>query len=296
MQMQPVGDRCRHRPVAAIFVVPQNGVTDMRHMGPQLMLPSGMGHEHQEGESLPRMVGRPVKSDGALGALLSAGVPHAVAFWASLFQKRHVDRALARMRHALDHRPIFLLHLAGGEQAPQCRRHVAPARHHQNARGVAVEPVHQPRPLAKLGGPGFEKPVNMPRHAGAALDGETGGLVQHQDVVVAVEDHCLEQRPVLRRERLGGGRRIARSGRKGERRQAHFLAGAQARIALDPRSVKPHLAGPQQLVEIGIGQPRETQAAPAVEPHAFLLGLDRMEGGRRHGALNPALEALVELM
>ncbi len=55
----------------------------------------------------------------------------------------------------------------------------------QHARRVAVEAMHETRPLAAEAiGHAGEHAVDMPLGAAAALDGKTERLVEHEDMLV----------------------------------------------------------------------------------------------------------------
>ena len=153
----------------------------------------------------------------------------------------------------------------------------------QHAGGIAVEPVHQPRPVAEAVGHAGEHPVEVALGAGAALHGDTVGFVQHQHVLVLVKDHRLDEVAVTLGETERWRERWLRLGRQPQDcRHAHLLAALHARVGLRAPGVEPHLAGAQQLLQMPVGDVREMHAKPAVEAHAG-LALANLQGLDGHG-------------
>ncbi len=63
----------------------------------------------------------------------------------------------------------------------------------QAARGLLVEPVHQPGLLAFRIAHHLQHLIDVTRCAGTALHRQARGLVQHHDIGVLVEDHVLQR-------------------------------------------------------------------------------------------------------
>ena len=145
--------------------------------------------------------------------------------------------------------------------------------------------MDQPRPLLVAETQRVEHAVDMPLGPGAALDRQARRLVQHDDVVVLVDDQAADLLGVAVRH----GRDLARLGwrRRGDAgRQADGLAGLDAILALGALAVDADLAGAQKLLQGAVAQLGEMALEPAVEPQAGLVvddgsGLDA--GGRGHG-------------
>jgi hypothetical protein len=280
MQMQLARDGARKAFGAAVLVVAEDRMADQRHVGAQLVLAPGDRLQRHPGERR-RALSITAKwvtarCDSAFSPAVAARTrspcgPSALIRAASIL-------ALGRLRHALDRGPVHLAHAAGGEQLAEVGGHRAPLGHHQDARGVAVEAMDEARPLAELGFQPLQHAVDVPGHARAALDGEAGRLVEDIDVVVLIDHHVGEGVALL------GGERPCLVGRSGpregevERRHLDLLIGLQPRVALGPAPVHPHLAGAQELVEVGVGELGIVQVEPAVEPHAGLVGGDAGAG------------------
>jgi hypothetical protein len=257
-------------------------MADDGHMGAKLVLPAGDGLERDEGDVLPGPVDHGVMRHRRLRHLLLARtrLPHPVALGALRLDQRRLDLALVRLGHAADQRPIDLPHRAGLESAAELRRDGAALGHDQHARGVAVEPVHEPRPCLGPVAQGFEQAVDMMRRLGSALHGDARRLVEDEEVVVLVEGD--------RREKIAVGLRQAASWRWrrrdiGQRRHADSLAVNEPRARLSARAIDPDLPRPQQLLEPAVGKLRVMGLEPAVEAHPVFTGRDVLRLDARHG-------------
>ena len=98
----------------------------------------------------------------------------------------------------------LLMPEGGGE--PGGGRGAAPQ--HQHAAGIAIEAVHEARPLGRLEAEPVQQAVQMLVGGRAALDRESGRLVDDQDLGVAVE-HAPAQ---LRDQPIVGGLALGRPG------------------------------------------------------------------------------------
>ena len=180
-----------------------------------------------------------------------------------------LDAALDRHRAPRGDGPIDLLHRAAAEGAGELGGHARSAGDDQDAGGILVQPVHQPR-LVLAVAQAFQHHVEMLADAGPALGGQAGRLVQHDDVIVAPQHHGLDlagERGVERRccdDRCRGRR---------DRRHADGLPWREAGGRLGPLAIDADLAGAAQLLDRALGQAREVAAEPAVEPDiGFVLG------------------------
>ncbi len=151
------------------------------------------GLQLQPGQLLPGVVQRAVVGDGAGGFLVvTLGDFGAFATGATDAAKRQVDAALDRDRPARGHRPVGLLHRAGAERGGQLCRSAWCRRQQQHAGGVAIQPMHQPRPLGRAEAQCIQHSVEVVRDARTALHRHAVRLVQHQHVVVPVDQQALE--------------------------------------------------------------------------------------------------------
>ena len=173
-------------------------------------------------------------------------------------------------RHADDDRPVELLGLAVAEGVAQPPGRQAGAGDQQQARRVLVQAVDQPRPLLVAETQRVEHAVDMPLGPGPALHRQARRLVQHDDLVVLVDDQAADLLGVAVRH----GRDLARLGwrRRGDAgRQADGLAGLDAILALGALAVDADLAGAQKLLQGAVAQLGEMALEPAVEPQAGLV-------------------------
>ena len=158
--------------------------------------------------------------------LLLAGTrfPHPVALRSCGLDQRRLDLALRRLRHAVDQRPIDLPHRAGLEGAAELGRDRAALGHHQHPRGVAVEPVHEPRPRLRPVAQAFEQAVDVMWRFGPALHRDSRRLVEDEKIVILVE--------------RAGGKEVAVGLRQAmsRRRRRRRYRGAAARALSDRRT------------------------------------------------------------
>ena len=236
------------------------------------------GLERNPRDLVRRPVDHRVVRGGVHGLVLLAGLrlAHAVlAVGPGGLHQRGLYPALRRLGHALHQRPIGLGRRARLEDAPELGRRIARLGNEQHTAGVAVEAMHQPRPLtAEAVGHAGQQPIDVTLGAGAALHGQPKRLVEHEHVLVLEQDRPLDQIAVALGEAQRRGNRRLRLGRLAhDRRHAQLLAGLQPGIGLHPLAVDAHLARAQQLLEVGIAHVRKMHAEPAVEAQPRLVAL-----------------------
>ncbi len=234
------------------------------------MRPPGQRREFQPGRAPSRRIERTELGDRVRGVrLVAAGERDALAARAGALGERRVDPTLARPRHAHGHRPIGLLGVARAERRGEPARSPGRAREQQHAGGVAVEPVHQPRPLVRPEAQRIEQRIEALHDPGPALHRQAERLVEHEHAGVTVEHQALEILRVARidPERSFRSRRIELA----ERRDADALPRREAGAGLGAPAVHAHLPGAQQLGERAMGEAREMAAEPAVQPDFRLV-------------------------
>ena len=94
-------------------------------------------------------------------------------------------------------RPVQFLRIALAQRFTErsgCRHR---AGDHQDARGVAIEAMDQPRPLFLLKFQVLEQQVDMTADAAAALCGQAGRLVEDQHGRIAMQDKAFGKYPLL---------------------------------------------------------------------------------------------------
>ena len=155
------------------------------------------------------------------------------------------------------------------KRTAEFRRRVTGLGDEQNAGGVAVNAMNETRAFtAETVGHVFEHAVDMFLGAGAALHREAKRLVEHEHVLVLVDDHFFDEIAVALRDaerRLqtdAGFFRLAYNGG-----YADFHAHFQAVVGLRAFGIDPHLPRTQQLLQIAVTDFGEVHAEPAVEPH-----------------------------
>lgn len=257
---------------AAIFAVADDRRADGAGMGANLMRAAGQRHEGDPGEFGRDAGDDRIMRDGILCVFIAAfGRRDAFGARPALLGQRQIDRALQRRGRADGQRPVDLARILLLEGAGQRRGGARRARQHDDARGVAVEPVHQTRAFGRLECERVEHAVEMAFGFCAALYSKPGRLVEHQHRLVLVDDQRTDEGRVLVAQGPFGLRR-GLFDLLAERRHTHRLAGREPCIGLRPRAVDPHLAGAQQFFEPAMGQRRIMPLEPAVEPNAVFVG------------------------
>ena len=135
-----------------------------------------------------------------------AGDAHAVALGRALLGQPGRDAPLVRLGHALDQCPVDLAGGAATERLGQLLGGKARARHHQNAGGIAVEPVDEARLLALAVAEGLQHAIDVAGEAGPALHRQTRRFVEDEDLIVLMQDHGAQRIAVVRQL----GRRLRR--------------------------------------------------------------------------------------
>ena len=160
----------------------------------------------------------------------------ALAAGAADAPQRQVDAAFRRDGPARDDGPVGLLHRAAAERGGELRRGARRAGEQQHAGGVAVQPVHQARPIRRAEAQRVEQRVEVMGDAGAALHRHAVRLVQHQHVVVAIDHQALQvARGVAGRSRAAGLRHRAAPAAAGRAPTGRRRAGSPPRRGGRPR-------------------------------------------------------------
>ena len=112
---------------------------------------AGMRLQLQPGELAGRVIQSAVFGDGAGGirVVTFGGGGALAALVAADALQRQVDAALDRDRTAGDDGPVGLLHVAAAEGGGEFGGDARGAGEQQHAGGVAIQPVHQARPVAR---------------------------------------------------------------------------------------------------------------------------------------------------
>ena len=200
-QVQLVLDTAGQGPILDIKIerIPDNRVPHVLGMGPQLMRPPRHRLHRQPGQFLRRRLDNSVIRHRMARTLvtmprdLHPWIPFVVLALCEIGR----DSALLDARNTRHKRPIDFPRVARPETFRQRRRRKPRLRHHETARRILVQPVHEPRFLPLRVAHGFQQPVDMADCAGASLHRQAHRLVQHHHVVILEQD----QRPDKRRVR-----------------------------------------------------------------------------------------------
>src|SRR6516165_5558185 len=219
-----------------------------------------------------------VIGDGALAFLDIGADP--LALPAGQFGQRQIDASLPQLRHADDDGPIDLARRLFTECPGQERRRRSGAGDDENAAGILVEPMDEARPDVGAKAQRVQQPVEVPFGPAAALDGETGRLVQHDHRIVAVQ-HRVPQ------DGFVAGRGLSRPLRNGrghffQRRDTDDLTRRQAVTGAGALTVDPDPTRAQQLFEMAMAERGVVPLEPAVETKRPVLAGDSHGVGRAH--------------
>jgi hypothetical protein len=282
-EVQAVLEAARQLPVlhVEVFRVADDRVADMGGMRPELMGAPRHRLQGQPGKLLGHRFDHGVVGERVARALLAMpGDAHpGIPLPPILSGKVGRDPALPDPGHAGDERPIDLPGRAGAEGLGERHRREPGLGDDEAARRVLVEPVDEPRLLARLVAQRLEQAVDVPLGARAALDGEAVGLVEHQHVSVLVKDDGAEEGAilVLARGAAGGGFRRVEL----QRGDADGLAGLETVARVHALAVHPQLALPDDALDVGEGELGEAGEEETVHPHPGLVRLDgeRLDAG-----------------
>ena len=229
----------QERLLPAVFAVANDRKADRRHMHAQLVGAPGHGLQFHPRGAVAGAIKHAVA--GAGGLALAAFIDHhLLAAGAGLLGQRQFDQAFFDRWHADHQRPVDLARRAPGKPPREICRAARRRRDQQNARGVLVKPVDQPR--AGAGGRiGIKQPVDMLERAGAALRGQPRRLVQHDCRTVAVDHHRIGHVQLRLGQLALGLRTLVRGG--AARRHAHHLPGGNVVGRTDTLAVHPDLPG-----------------------------------------------------
>ena len=266
-------------PRPAIFAITNDRVAQFGHMGAQLVGAAGDRFQRHPGGAAAKRRQHGIIGMGAFGAfglvhLGGVDAAHLFAFatvaMATGLDQPVFDRPHLGVRHPGNHRPIDFSGFARPERGGQRRSGGTAARQHQNARGILVQPVHQPGPFFQ---PEFQRlgqTINMFGGAGAALRRQPRRLVQHNDVIVAV-DHCTLNHLGIGGIDPGGCLFRFRLHHR-QWRQPHLLADLDPGRRLDPRAVHPDFAGATGFLDPALIDMWKVPLQPAVEPLVAVAG------------------------
>ena len=167
-------------------------MADRGQVHADLMRATRLELEVQQARARQRLGQLEVRHGRPLGAAADRHAAHVVA----IAPDRRVDRAAARGRAAAHERDVLALDLPRAHLLPERRVGLVAAGEHEQAGGVAVEPVDHARALivvtaaqAETAQRGHQR---RPDHAGSRMRDHPGRLVGHDHVLVDERERDLE--------------------------------------------------------------------------------------------------------
>ncbi len=172
--------------------------------------------------------------------------------------------------HAFGQRPIDFRRIALAQGFRECGSGGNRTRDHQHAGGIAIEAMDKARSLFLAEGERIKHPVDMLRQAGAALRCEAGRFVEHDHLLILIEDEIDQHASVLRffRARL---RLVLLACVLQLRRQAQYLAAFETLVGFRAFAVDADLAGAQQFFQMAVRQCRVIAFEPAIQTDAAVF-------------------------
>ena len=173
-------------------------------MDPQLVHPAGRRVQFDQGSVIGRRQGA-VAAEGGLGTRRIRGDGAHIALAADLLpQQGCVDGPGPRLRCRRKQRQIGL------PEPPRLHRLAEEAgrgfglRRQDHPRGVAVQPMHQIRPLSVRAGEGPQQIIQRMRLDAAALAGQAGGLVEGDHRLILMDHPRADSGDVIFAQGNGG--------------------------------------------------------------------------------------------
>jgi len=236
----------------AVLVVARERKAQMGKMHSDLVRAAGLelGIEQRLGRIGPRPYlgpaeGRPCKATCGIDADAPLPLTRDVA------REREIDLAqrvapAAPDQHvvALVDRAVAQLRMQGGQRAALFRDEQHPGR-------LAVQPMHELEE-ARVGARLAQPLDGTERNAAAAMDRETGGLVEGHERLVLVKN----RRQHDPRHAVGCADRRLRTGCRGaNRRDPELVARLEPRVGPDLPAIHPHLPAAKDSVNVTFGDP-----------------------------------------
>ena len=257
----------------AILVVTQQRMAGEGRMDADLMRPPGRDvHLHQGGERTEKLH----RLEYAHRVLAGGGDPHmSLAVLTVVGRERRIDALCSQLPAAGNQSQISLVHAAVANQGMQRGQSAAIACYQQTAAGIAVEAVHQLQRFARPGrAQGFD---DAKTHAAAAVYRDAGGLVDHQQMLVLINDRPFDQFQQAARGLPRADAPLFIDGVDAYGGQAHFVALLNAVFRIDALAVDAHFALAQQTVDPAAGHRLEVPHEKIVDPLTGLIGSYRAQ-------------------
>src|SRR5690606_27179711 len=130
--------------------------------------------------------------------------------------------------------------------------------------------MNKARALRRIESQRIEHSVNMTLGLGTSLHRKSGGLVQHKDGFILMNDKRPDEGSILLADAAicfgrGFGRLIT------QRRHTHNLPLLQPHIRLCPRTIHTHLPCTQKLFEAAMRYQREMPPEPSIQPKPIFI-------------------------
>ncbi len=269
MQEHPAVPGARQRPVQAevgVLRVAGDRMPDVREVDPDLVRPAGLYPAGHASELAEVEAGAGESAHPGQGRLAASRVDRhpALALGGEVPAQGNVDRARTQGQAPLDDREVVLAGGAFAQLRMQADQRLTALGEHQDARGVPVDTVDELQEA--LLGAGRPQHLDHARvDAAAAMDGDAGRLVDDEQGVVLVQYRKGPGAAGPRRvgHAGGGGHGVDPQGRNTDR-----VADLEPGIGSGPAAVDPHLAVPDDPVQVAAGHAAAFAHEEIVQPLA----------------------------
>ena len=263
----------QERRLPAIFAIADDRMADRRHVRAQLVRAAGQWLQLHPGGAIAGAFDHAVSAARGLAVLLVD--VHLFAAGARLLAERQIDDAVVDRRHIDDQRPIDLARGAArkalGEEGGGARG----ARQQQRTRCILVQPVDQLGPPLRLELKRVEQAIDMVVCLGAALRRKSGGLIDDDRLLVAVNHHRLHIIDLIVAQRRALTLRPRRLFlRWFQRGHADRLPSGQAIARRRAIAIDTQLAGARPFGDDRIAGVGQMTLEPAVEPDSVVIFAD----------------------
>lgn len=172
----------------AVAIVTCNRMADVRAVCTDLMSASGLDANLHERGPIAKSLDRP---DVTMRGLTTGSNANTRVRRTPIIEQRQIDVAAPTPPTPAQKRHVPFVDRAFAEQLMQHAQRAAALGKEKAARRAAVEPMHELEP-ARGGPPNAHRLDATQFHAAAAVNGKAGRLVEHNQLLILVNDATLE--------------------------------------------------------------------------------------------------------
>jgi hypothetical protein len=246
-----------------VLLIPGHRVAGVRSVHADLVRASGLEHHLEQGADAAEELHRPKAAHRRLATL--GNLHRAFTTDARIGAQRHVDALVAQVPGALHQGEVTLLEAVLAQQGMQGAQRAAALGDQKAPAGVAVQAMDQ---LQRFIRPQGTQRLDHPEaHAAAAMHGHPGGLVDHQQARILVDDRLGDALS----QGIRGSRHLRLGRGQVDRRDAHLVRQHQAGLGAHALAVYPYLALPDDAHDAAARQAPQVLVQVVVEAQPRLV-------------------------